>query len=209
MSSPSGSGLRVEFCDYPAAKHACLNWHYSKSMPVGSIVKVGAWEDGQFIGVVLFAHGATQQIGSPYGLTQFECIELVRVALTAHEAPVTQIVAAAIRLLKRQSPDLKLIVSYADPEQGHHGGIYQAGNWIYQGRADANSAIRINGRVRHRRTLNSVYGTSDVARLNAMGIKAEMVHQPGKHKYLYPLTKKIAKAVQLLACPYPKSVIKL
>lgn len=204
MPSPSDSGLRVDFCDYAAARHACMNWHYSRSMPVGSIVKVGAWEDGQFIGVVLFAHGATQQIGTPYGLSQFECIELVRVALTEHKAPVTQIVAAAIKMLKRQSPDLKLIVSYADPEQGHHGGIYQAGNWIYQGRAEANSSIRVNGRIRHRRTLNTIYGTSDVARLNAMGIKAEMVHQPGKHKYLYPLSKPMAKRLCSLHQQYPK-----
>ncbi|MFE9277177.1 Mom family adenine methylcarbamoylation protein [Paenibacillus glucanolyticus] len=59
--------LRVDWATHEAAKFSCENFHYSRSLPAGKSVKVGAWEDGQFIGVVIFSRGATQNIGSPYG----------------------------------------------------------------------------------------------------------------------------------------------
>ena len=33
----------------------------------------GAWEDEQFIGVVVLSRGSSNQLGSPYGLTQTQC----------------------------------------------------------------------------------------------------------------------------------------
>ena len=71
---------------------------------------------------------------APYGLTQKECCELTRVALTKHKAFVSEILAKAIKFLRNQSPNIQLIISYADAEQNHHGGIYQATNWIYEGK---------------------------------------------------------------------------
>ena len=41
--------------------------------------------------------------------------------------------AIALRLLARHSPGLRLVVSYADPAQGHVGTIYQAAGWTYLG----------------------------------------------------------------------------
>ncbi|WP_449441465.1 Mom family adenine methylcarbamoylation protein [Serratia entomophila] len=48
-------------------------------------------------------------------------------------SPVSQILAKAIKFLSAVCPGLRLIVSYADKDQNHHGGIYQATNWIYEG----------------------------------------------------------------------------
>jgi hypothetical protein len=58
---------------------------------------------------------------------------LTRIALTNHKAPVSRIMAITLRKLKKHAKGLKLVVSYADFNQGHHGGIYQATNWIYVG----------------------------------------------------------------------------
>jgi hypothetical protein len=92
------------------------------------MVKIGAWESGRFIGVVIFAWGMNRNLGSPYGLGIGECCELVRVALSKHKTQVSRIIKIALAFLKSKSPGLKMIVSFADPEQGHSGGIYQAGN---------------------------------------------------------------------------------
>lgn len=129
--------LRIDWATHEAAKYACINWHYSKCIPVGKLVKVGAWENGKFVGVVLFARGATPNLGSPYGLGQDECVELVRIALTKHEIPVSRIASLAMKFLHRSNTKLRLVVSFADQSQGHHGGIYQAGNWIYTGQGDS------------------------------------------------------------------------
>jgi len=104
---------------------------------VPPLVKVGAWEDGKFIGVVIFSRGATPSLLNPFDLKQNEGCELTRIALTDHTSPVSRVVRLAMQFLKRSSPELRLIVSFADPGEGHHGGIYQAGNWIYTRRRHA------------------------------------------------------------------------
>ena len=37
------------------------------------------------------------------------------------------------KISRHSLPGLRLIVSYADKDQNHHGGIYRATNWIYEG----------------------------------------------------------------------------
>jgi hypothetical protein len=165
------------------------------------------WEDGQYIGCVLFAHGANNHIGSPYGLTQTETAELVRIALRGHKAPVSRIAAIAIRFLRKQSPGLRLIVSYADPQQGHHGGIYQAGNWVYVGLGTANRHLLINGKAVHKRTVSSAYGTTEVSVLrDKFGLDATNTDPSRKHTYLMPLDDAIRTQITKLKKPYPTRV---
>lgn len=196
--------LRLDWASHEAAKFACLNWHYSQAVPVGKLVKIGVWEDQRFIGVVLFSRGANMHIGSPYGLSQTECCELTRVALRDHVTPVSRIVAVAIRFLTRQSPGLRLIVSYADPGQGHHGGIYQAGNWMYVGLGSANRHLLVNGEAMHKRTAWSLYGTEDVEALKAKGLDASYQQASRKHTYLMPIDKAIRPELEKLRKPFPK-----
>lgn len=187
--------LKIDFATHKAAKHACLNWHYSKAVPAGKLVKFGAWEDGHFIGVVMFGRGANRNMASEYGLEQTECVELVRIALRRHHAPVSKIAAISIRL----------VVSYADPRQGHHGGIYQAGNWIYTGLTKPDQHIILNGKLLHRRTVYSRHGTQAIEWLKAnVDPNARHEMDQGKHKYLMPLDEKIRQAMVTSAKPYPK-----
>ena len=60
--------LRLDWCSYKAAKHAVMNWHYSKTMPIGKLVKIGVWEDDKFIGVVIFGLGASAPLYQNRGL---------------------------------------------------------------------------------------------------------------------------------------------
>jgi hypothetical protein len=170
-------------------------------MPAGKLVKVGAWEAGKYIGVVLFGRGANNNIGSPYKLNQVECCELVRIALSKHEAPVSRIAALAMKFLRSKDSGLRLIVSYADPLQGHHGGIYQAGNWIYAGKTKGGTAqIKMpDGSFMHKRTAMSKYGTCKASDLNGTWDGGRE-----KHKYLMPLDKEMKTRILPLSKPYPK-----
>ena len=154
--------LYLAFCFRKAALFAVKVWHYSRTLPAGRLVCVGVWEGGVFVGVVIFGRGASSEIASPFGLQQSGVCELTRVALGPHQAPTSKIVALAVRLLRRQSPGLRLIVSYADPEHGHHGGIYQAMNWQFIGTTNRESLIRLNGRLFHPRTVASRYRTRSI-----------------------------------------------
>jgi hypothetical protein len=199
--------LRLDWCSHEAAKYAVEHWHYSKTMPAGKLVRIGVWEDGRFIGCVLFGRGAASNIARPYGLDQTKVVELVRVALTKHESPVSRIVAIALRLLRKQSSGLRLIVSYADTDRGHHGGIYQAGGWIYTGVADAGdtAAFMIKGKRIHRRSIGAIGGTQSIAWVRShLDRGASVVIAGGKHKYLYPLDQAMREQIAPLSKPYPK-----
>jgi hypothetical protein len=172
-----------------------LHWHYSKCLPVGKLVKVGAWENGRFIGVVIFGRGANYNMVKGYGLTQDQGCELVRVALSRHITPVSKIVAIAIRFLKNKTPCLRLVVSYADPLQGHHGGIYQAGNWVYKGCSATAVKVWYKGKWSHKKTV-------DDAGINQTALPKKKV--VGKHTYLMPLDKNMRKQIEHLSKPYPK-----
>lgn len=127
--------LRLDWCSHQAAKYAVEHWHYSRTMPAGKNVYVGAWESAKFIGAVIFGMGSGNATnGTRFGLVRTgQMAELTRVALTEHKTPVSRIVAISLRMLRSQSPGLRLVISMADPKQGHHGGIYQAGGWVYTG----------------------------------------------------------------------------
>lgn len=202
----SKSDLLIDWATHDAARYACEKWHYSGCMPAGKLVKVGVWEQGRFIGVVLFGRGANNNMSSAYDLTQNEACELVRIALTDHAAYVSRIVRLAVVFLRQQSPGLKLIVSYADPEQDHHGGIYQAGNWIYSGPSQAQRELLIDGKFVHKRSATARYGTASPDKIKELTGKTDVEYGPvsWKHIYLMPLTAEIRERVAGLAKPYPK-----
>ena len=187
--------LKLDWVEYDAVKYACLNWHYSHSIPAGKMVKIGVWEYGIFKGVVLFSRGANFSIAKPYGLNQSQVCELTRIALTHHHAPVTQIVSIAIKMLRKLCPDLKLIVSYADMDQGHEGKIYQAGNWVHEGLLKGvkmNSFI-LFGKKTHKKTIWGKYGVGShkLDFLHKIDPTASVHLAKGKHKYVYVLDEKM------------------
>jgi hypothetical protein len=199
--------LKVEFCDHQAAKYACINWHYSKSIPAGKLVKFGVWENDKYIGCVLYGRGACNNLAKSLSLKVTECCELVRVALTKHKAPVSKIMAITLLLLKKQCPGLRAIVSFADSNKNHHGGIYQATNWIYIGKTDIgdSGSYIINGKLVHGRSVGSAIGSRAMNNVKKhYGEKVSRYASKGKHKYIYVLDKSIREKFLKIQKPYPK-----
>lgn len=191
--------LKLDWANHKATAFACHNWHYSKSVPAGKLVKIGVWEDGMFKGVVLFSRGANKSIGTPYKLSQSQVCELTRIAITTHKTPVTKIVSIAIKMLRKYCPDLKLIVSYADVDQGHEGTIYKAGNWIYEGLKNEGTmgAFIFKGKKTHPKTIHSMYGKGSqrISFLKKIDPNVSVFITKGKHKYLYVLDETIRAGI--------------
>jgi len=199
--------LKIDWATHEAAKYAVETWHYSRVLPVPPLVKVGAWEREKFIGVVIFSRGANNNLLKPFGLTATEGCELTRIALTKHDVPVSRVVKLAMKFLIRNSPELRLIVSFADPSEGHHGGIYQAGNWIYTGRQPPTTEyIAPDGKQWHGRMV------SKDGRIKVQGKYRQCwridqcipVEKPGKHRYLMPLDDEMRARIMPLAKLYQK-----
>jgi hypothetical protein len=199
--TPQSDPLYLAGCSFEAAEYAVMHWHYSRTMPVSKRVCFGVWESGVFIGAIIFAWGATPYIGNPFGLPMTQCAELVRIALRPHHAPVSRMIRIAVRLLVKQSPGLRVIVSYADTKQGHHGGIYQAAGWHYLGLTKEVDGYMMAGRQLHRRAYTGHnYGQPRLA----IPTGARKIHLPGKHKYVFALDAAMRLQLAPLSQPYPK-----
>jgi hypothetical protein len=189
--------LLVANASIEAAEYSVKNWHYSRCLPTGKLVKYGVWENKKFIGVVIYSRGASPHLGTALELDQTEVCELTRVALDKHEAPVSQILAITLSQLKLDNPGLRAVVSFADPKEGHVGGIYKAGNWLFTGTSNSVIEYFINGRWVHTR------GAYHHPKRNATTPKRE---SPGKFRYIYPLDRPMRRKVSMLALPYPNAV---
>lgn len=194
--------LLVSPCSHAAAAYAVKHWHYSETFPVGKSFKCGVWEDEQFIGAVVFTWGSNPNLAGSFDLDMTQCVELVRVALRDHTNFVTNIVAQSLKILKANNPGLRLVVSYADPYRNHHGGIYQAGNWIYAGMtSQKHDYILPDGKILNRRG----YTGKEFGRAKRdTPANAEKVNMPGKHRYLYPLDKGMRRSLQNRSIEYPR-----
>lgn len=201
--------LKIDWATYEAAKYACLNWHYSRCMPRSKQAKMAVYENGTFIGCLIFGLGAGNLTnGKRFGLAEcFDVAELMRVALNKHQSPTSKIVAIAIRMLRKQSPNLKMLISLSDPRQGHVGGIYQAGNWIYIG--TTSKQIRYfdkEGKEHHPRHLHPSGFKNHWGKPVRCLKPNDLTKQefPGKHIYLMPFNDEIREKIEPLSKPYPK-----
>lgn len=187
--------MRLERASIKAIKYAIMNWHYSKSVPLVQCAYSVFNDAGEWCGVICYSLGANNQLGKPYNLPQGAVIELVRVALNGKQQNVSKPVALSLKLLKKDCPTVKLVISYADPVQQHTGSIYQAMNWFYEGTMPGQTNYFVKGRWVHGRTANSLLGT-------VKGAQSKRV--PGKHKYIFPLHKSLLPLCKSLGKPYPK-----
>ena len=199
--SPNKPQLKLDWCSHEAAKYAVEHWHYSKCMPKSKLVKIGVWEDDKFTGVVIFGVGATADLVKRYELKSTEGCELVRVALREHKTPVTRIISIALKMLKKLNPGLRLVVSFADPEQGHVVGIYQGGGWIYAGNSQASDEYIFQGKRWQGRAFRNKYKGME----HHPSVK--IVKGSSKYRYLMPLDDEIRHHILKLARPYPKKTL--
>lgn len=199
-----------------AMKYACLHFHYSKACPVNSLGYNVYNDKEEWCGSILFGYGANYKIGNQYNIPMGGVLELTRVALNGKQEQTSKAVSMALKQLKKDVPQCRLVVSYADCDQQHLGTIYQATNWIYTGLFDKGDyAFIVNGRKIHRKSIHSrmvvIEGKKVHCPENLEAVrkfidpKAEIVRTLGKRKYLMPLDKAMRKQIMPLSKPYPKN----
>ena len=189
--------MRLERASVKAVKYAIMNWHYSKAVPMVQIAYAVFNVRKKWCGVICYSIGANSHISSQFGLPNGKVIELVRVALNGHQSSTSKALSISLKLICKDAPNVKLIVSYADTEQGHKGTIYQATNWYYIGDSIHHHHEHIEtGEFLH----NRVYSELDKTKKALYRTKKS---KP-KHKYIYPIDKSLIPMCKELAKPYPK-----
>ena len=113
--------------------------------------------------------------------------------------------------LRRLPP--MIVVSFADTEQGHHGYIYQATNWIYTGLSAKRTDWKVKGKEHlHGVTIADEFrGQQNRGQLmrDKYGDDFYLEDRPRKHRYVYLIgsktqRKRWRKALKYGEEPYPK-----
>ena len=127
------------------------------------------------------------------------------------------VISQSFKWLKEHSPDIKVLISYADPEQAHDGCIYQATNWIYQGCGSfqlmPTYSLRLNEEDdwMHSRNVYSKYGSNNIDKMKkAIGHDFWLKRETTKHRYIYFLgnkkqNRKFRKVLKHPSMNYPKN----
>lgn len=180
-------------------------------------------DDGmELIGVVVYSHPVGRSAASSFSdiVKTKDILELVRLVIKDGYGRNMEswTISQTFKLLKIEHPNVKLILSYSDEEQGHRGTIYQATGFLYQGNKSIalmpNFSISLTGPPDynwiHSRTVQSRWGSHNIEHLKkSIGHTFWRKKESSKHRYFYILTdkvekKKILKSLKHPTLPYPE-----
>lgn len=106
---------------------------------------------------------------------------------------LTEAISCAVRwICEQESPDV--LVSYADPNAGHKGGVYRAASWVYHGTSDeVRSYIDRFGKSFARRTFHS--GNRSMTKTEIESLGYTEVRLPGKERFVKPISRRARKTI--------------
>ena len=191
--------MRLELASSKAVKFACMQFHYAKAIPVVRLAYSVFNKAGEWCGVITFGGGAGANMGKPYKLNQGQYLELTRMALNGKQESTSKAMSIAIRLIKKNYPQIQLLISYADKGQNHYGTIYQATNWYF---VEENESSGVDLFYKGKWVHDRIRGTMSKSQVDSLPKRK----RPGKRKYLYPLNTNMKNLCENIKKPYPKKL---
>ena len=213
------------------AKRVVIKYHYSKlwtkcSVAFGLFHQTGnehAFFDEpeeKMVGVIVYGDPIGRLTGQSISdeIERTEVLELTR--LFIHDGYGSNIeswfISQSFKWLRRFRPNIKALISYASPVEGHSGTIYQATNWIYQGNNNRWNdgwlfKFKPDGRWKHGRTIFPYYNSNDPKEIQKKVTEPFWIRkEQQKHSYVYILAgkrdkKNILNTLKHETLPYPKS----
>ena len=187
------------------AKKLVVSEHYSHEMPPRAWIHYGLYAQNTLVGVTCFGgviRASHKMI--PCLTNDNQMLELVKMAIYKWHPSNTAsfLLSKAVMLIKKQYPDVYLLIAYSDPIQDHLGIAYQAANWVYFGKQKEGSTVweDDNGTQVHNRNF---YGKGQPNPIK-LGLKA--IKLPRKHLYAYQVreNKELAWWMRIKRRKYPK-----
>ena len=207
-SSPRAAlhNLRVAPVSIGTAKALLVRHHYLHSLPGGTQLSFGVFLGTRLTGALTIGCGPSQAYKLVKSAGPDDCAVLTRLWLS-DELPKnseSRIIGIVLRAL-RKNTELKFLLSYADPSQGHVGTIYQATGWIYTGESDAMPLYSLGEDApRHSRSFSHVFGTRSKKHFERLGMELRTVPQTAKHRYIYFLDPTWKDKLKAPVLPYPR-----
>ena len=165
-------------------KELILANHYTHSWPSGKSV-IFTFESA----IIVFSIPANCMVSQWLVGVRNRTWELTRLWAPDGHRPnlLTQAIAHAVREFHK----LKLadaLISYADPNVGHKGGVYRAASWVYLGQSEESRAYRgHDGQILSRRKFHS--GRTCLTKAQIIERGFTQLKLPGKERFAKALTR--------------------
>jgi hypothetical protein len=133
--------------------------HYSGKVVQNSTLHFGAFLDGKLHGVMSYGNSMDKyKVGATVKGTGWnEFIELNRMAFDNYlpKNSESRCISISVKLIKKNAPHIKWIVSYADGSQCGDGCIYRASGFYLIGIKENKQILNWNGRLIAKKTLDN------------------------------------------------------
>lgn len=186
----------VELVERSTVKDFIETHHYSHNINgLRSSYCFGLYDGDRLVGAMIYGGFAMANAWKKYGDSDQEVMELRRLVLIDDTPRNSEsfFIGKTLRWLKKHT-DVKVVVSYADPNYGHSGVIYRASNFTHVGMTSPGRVIMYQGRKYHDKAIRTKYRE----RLKPFAVElrkalddgtAHYVKQLPKHIYTYQLRK--------------------
>ena len=222
--------LYLKKIDNFTAKKMICKHHYSHTISFGVTLSLGIFKKGepsQFIndtedkllGVIVYSVPTGANVVnsiSPLITKQSQIFELTRLWINDALGKNTEswAIAQSFKYLKKFYPKVKVVISFSDTDVYHLGTIYQATNFIYQGKRNCSGGERYSwdgGKTYHhfKGLANKHKITSKKELLKRLPDNTIVKEGSQKHRYIMLLgnkkeNKQILKTLKFSSKPYPK-----
>ena len=156
--------IKIKVIPAKIANEFVVKHHYSETYVRNSVLHFGAFLDGQLHGVLQYGNSIDKR----------NCIGLVDTGMNINDAwnsylelnrmafdeylpanSESRCIAITLKLIKKNAPHVKWILSYADGTQCGDGAIYRASGFALTGIKKNTSMLMFNGKVVSDKTLNN------------------------------------------------------
>lgn len=149
----------VSLCERNDIKPFIEEWHYSHS--INGLMSDYCFKltDGDnIVGAMIYGRFAMANVWKKYGESSHDVIELRRLCCIDDTPKNTEsyFIGNTLKWLINHT-DINSVVSYADPEYGHEGIIYQAANFEFIGKTSKGKVIYYNGKKYHDKSVRATY----------------------------------------------------
>ena len=178
-------------------------WHYSQSTRGLHISHCfGLYSDDGPFGLPRMIGAMIYGIPAMYGVAEryykddpSVVIELNRLCCIDDTPKNTEsyFIGKTLRWLKKNT-NYRVILSFADPHEGHEGTIYKATNFLHRGMTDSAKALFVDGERLHQRMLTKKCPKGDEIRKRIKNgdENIELKQLPPKHIYVKSLDRRIS-----------------
>jgi hypothetical protein len=196
------------------ARDIIVKNHYSHTWPV-AVLCLGFYIDDKLNGIIVYGSSATSHMANSLPSPNYWELQRLYSFDWAGKNIESFMIGKSIRYIKENHKEIDCLISFADPEQGHAGTIYQATNWIYCGLSDIPGGYqyKFKDKWEHMRSTGARLGTRDHSIILEMYPNIEYRKGIRKHRYIYllPNDKKHKKELmqklndKYETLPYPKA----